>query len=91
MAEAWFCPACQKHHAPHVETCPGGVGTSPYRYVQPVRAPAPIGGCACPVGHICKSTGCPRGTFLSGSTFTKYPPGTYTITNPIFTPEGTEH
>lgn len=19
---AWFCPACQKHHAPHVETCP---------------------------------------------------------------------
>ena len=23
---AWFCPACQKHHAPHVETCPGGAG-----------------------------------------------------------------
>lgn len=21
--EAWFCPACQKHHAPHVDTCPG--------------------------------------------------------------------
>lgn len=20
---AWFCPSCQKHHAPHVETCPG--------------------------------------------------------------------
>lgn len=19
---AWFCPSCQRHHAPHVETCP---------------------------------------------------------------------
>lgn len=25
MSAAWFCPACQKHHAPHVETCPGTV------------------------------------------------------------------
>lgn len=23
---AWFCPACQRHHAPHVDTCPGGIG-----------------------------------------------------------------
>jgi len=23
MKTAWFCPSCQKHHAPHVETCPG--------------------------------------------------------------------
>lgn len=22
---AWFCPSCQKHHAPHVETCPAPV------------------------------------------------------------------
>jgi len=22
-AQAWFCPACQRHHAPHVDTCPG--------------------------------------------------------------------
>lgn len=20
--EAWFCPTCQRHHAPHVDTCP---------------------------------------------------------------------
>lgn len=20
---AWFCPSCQKHHGPHVDTCPG--------------------------------------------------------------------
>lgn len=26
---AWFCPACQKHHAPHVETCPGPVDARP--------------------------------------------------------------
>lgn len=19
---AWFCPCCQKHHAPHIDTCP---------------------------------------------------------------------
>lgn len=24
--QAWFCPSCQKYHAPHVETCPGGTG-----------------------------------------------------------------
>lgn len=26
---AWFCPACQKHHAPYVETCPGPVDVRP--------------------------------------------------------------
>lgn len=26
MTAAWFCPSCQKYHAPHVETCPGGTG-----------------------------------------------------------------
>lgn len=35
MAEAWFCPACQKYHAPHVETCPAGA--------QPGSAPASPG------------------------------------------------
>lgn len=20
--KAWFCPSCQKHHGPHVDTCP---------------------------------------------------------------------
>lgn len=20
--QAWFCPACQKHHAPHCDSCP---------------------------------------------------------------------
>ena len=25
---AWFCPSCQKHHAPHCDTCPGPVVAS---------------------------------------------------------------
>ena len=29
MTEAWFCPSCQKYHAPHVETCPGGGDGAP--------------------------------------------------------------
>jgi len=32
--KAWFCPSCQKHHAPHVETCPAPTGA------QPAPAPA---------------------------------------------------
>lgn len=31
--KAWFCPSCQKHHGPHVDTCPGVSGAQP--------APAP--------------------------------------------------
>lgn len=23
MSAAWFCPSCQKYHAPHCDTCPG--------------------------------------------------------------------
>ena len=26
IREAWFCPACQKYHAPHCDTCPGTEG-----------------------------------------------------------------
>lgn len=25
----WFCPGCNKYHAPHVVTCPGGANTVP--------------------------------------------------------------
>lgn len=24
MRAAWFCPSCNAHHAPHVDTCPKG-------------------------------------------------------------------
>jgi len=27
--KAWFCPSCQKHHGPHVDTCPGVAGAQP--------------------------------------------------------------
>lgn len=32
--QAWFCPACQKHHAPHCDTCPEVAGAQP--------GPAPV-------------------------------------------------
>lgn len=32
--KAWFCPSCQKHHAPHCDTCPGVAGALP--------GPAPV-------------------------------------------------
>jgi hypothetical protein len=27
--KAWFCPSCQKHHAPHCDTCPEVVQVRP--------------------------------------------------------------
>lgn len=52
MSEAWFCPGCNKYHAPHVETCPNDEGTRhgkeappitvlpdySQQFIQPVRA-----------------------------------------------------
>ncbi len=32
--KAWFCPSCQKHHGPHVDTCPSGEGGTDFK--QPV-------------------------------------------------------
>lgn len=34
MRAAWFCPSCQKHHAPHCDTCP-----APARYGLPGTLP----------------------------------------------------
>jgi hypothetical protein len=33
--QAWFCQACQRHHAPHVETCPGQHVAAPRGPVLP--------------------------------------------------------
>lgn len=33
--QAWFCPACQRHHAPHVDTCPGQFAALPVLPFQP--------------------------------------------------------
>lgn len=27
--KAWLCPSCNKHHGPHVDTCPGETGAQP--------------------------------------------------------------
>lgn len=38
--KAWFCPSCQKHHGPHVDTCPGVAGVHPAPWpVQPSITP----------------------------------------------------
>jgi len=41
--QPWFCPACQKHHGPHVDTCPGVVDAIPVpgvnRPIEPVVVP----------------------------------------------------
>lgn len=37
--KAWFCPSCNKHHAPHVETCPGTVDALPH--LPPTRLTVP--------------------------------------------------
>ena len=41
---AWFCPACEKHHAPHCDTCPGPATAAPLPgyttpYIPPLYQP----------------------------------------------------
>jgi hypothetical protein len=68
--QAWFCPACQHYHAPHVDTCPagsvfGGNGIekpghfdpAPYRYWE--AQPAPFDPCAGCKG-ACANAACPK-------------------------------
>lgn len=33
--QPWFCPSCQKHHAPHVDTCPGVADAIGFPYPGP--------------------------------------------------------
>lgn len=37
--QAWFCPSCQKHHAPHCDTCPGPSGQVVTPGVSPAVSP----------------------------------------------------
>lgn len=39
MSAAWFCPSCQRYHAPHCDTCPkpaDAIGTTPIPAVRPI-------------------------------------------------------
>lgn len=41
VRQAWFCPACQRHHAPHCDTCPAPAQARPFPgMVWPVTIPA---------------------------------------------------
>lgn len=74
--EAWFCPSCQKHHAPHVETCPAPVdligkdrmpalpSIPPPYWSQPSILPDLCAGCKGPCGNVA----CPK---LPKVTYTK--------------------
>lgn len=38
MKEGWYCHGCQRHHGPHVDTCPGfgsAVGVQTIRLSRP--------------------------------------------------------
>lgn len=44
IPQAWFCPSCQRYHAPHVETCPGDhqgvvIGIHPWIPAREYREP----------------------------------------------------
>jgi hypothetical protein len=59
-AAAWFCPSCQKHHAPHCDTCPGGgvkIGIVPF---GAAGVKYEHRDCECPVGQPCGNSACPR-------------------------------
>lgn len=58
--QAWFCPACQRHHAPHVDTCPGQFSALPVLPYQPFVLPTfPYPGTAgdTPMGRWPATTG----------------------------------
>lgn len=43
--QPWFCPACQKHHGPHVDTCPipaDAIGTKYLPPIQPWTGGTPV-------------------------------------------------
>jgi hypothetical protein len=58
---AWYCPGCQKHHAPHIDTCPGG-NTEGIKIgiIQVSRPKYQHRDCNCPLGAACGSSACPR-------------------------------
>lgn len=58
----WFCPSCQKHHGPHVDTCPDGGGFyAPLPYQgwherDSMTVPYPCAGCK----GACMNVACPK-------------------------------
>ena len=74
MSEAWFCPGCNKYHAPHVETCPGHQFDGfPFKPFHPKPDSVMERQCEkCGImlngamGYVCPYTDCPSG--LGGAT-----------------------
>jgi len=62
MSTAWFCPSCQKYHAPHVKTCPGPGGMyslEPYKGWHERDGMTTVDLCANCKG-ACGNAACPR-------------------------------
>ena len=60
--QAWYCPSCKAHHAPHVETCPASREASDVRhdYGGLRGIPFPMyDPCASCIG-ACGKAACPR-------------------------------
>lgn len=59
--QAWFCPACQRHHAPHCDTCPSpfDLAGSPLQTLPDWMNPIPFNPCAGCKGP-CLNAACPR-------------------------------
>lgn len=66
--QAWFCPACRKHHATHVETCPGAQAATVQNIPNVAPNVAPQGACGC-ASPVCRERGCQA--YQQGQ---KYPP-----------------
>lgn len=60
MSAAWFCPACQKHHAPHVDTCPGAKISLPPGYVVPPEVVRPLNDFCANCKGVCGNVACPK-------------------------------
>lgn len=73
MSIGWFCPSCQKHHGPHIDTCPGfGFdGFPPQTPFHPkpaddfasVKPACKVCGIIFdgPMGYVCPNMRCPSG------------------------------
>lgn len=65
MSAAWFCPACQKYHAPHVDTCPGAKIPLPLGYVVLPEVVRPLNDFCANCKDVCGNAACPKRTTLA--------------------------
>lgn len=64
----WFCPSCQKHHGPHVDTCPQVTPANPldnpWRVIPQDYRDLFLDQCAGCKG-ACGNVACPRRVYIT--------------------------